>query len=848
MRVAVKSDPLAPPRSSARVTTQDTVPIETVHDREGLIETFPGFFTRSYLIRENNYQTETEAVQRTLMKKFRAVLNSFGTNVEVSFTIHNREIDPDTFREQALLKETGDGFDHLRRELNLILYDRMKEGLNGIGKKKYLTVGIHAENVKKAEAEFIRMDAELSARFSSLGSGVIPLPIEQRLEILHDIYRPERAGEFLLRTRETKEDGRVIERTSFDFENMRAQGLTIADVIAPSSFEVYPTYLRIGKRYVRVMEVKHLPSVLSDEFYVRLTDVDFAMLSTVNIRPIQPKEAAAMVHRSLVLAQTAKSDEMKGLIKAGLPEEMVSPETEERVERALSLRSDMVNEDEKLFSTTYTLMFWADSLEELKERTKIIQSRCQGSTVGVRIMEDRQEAGFDATLPLLSVEIPLRVRRTLKSSSIAAVCLPFSNLELSDPDGIHYSQNLYSRSLILYNRLLTQNFNGFILGTPGSGKSLSAKNEILNVFLGSNADCIVIDPEEEYLPLARVLHGEVIKIEPGGKWHINPMEITTAYEWTHEDDTAETDPVLAKADFLLKLMEVLVKTKHGLTSVHETIIDECVRSLYQPYLDKNGALRAIPAEKMPTLTDLQRAFEKRKEPEAYDLSMALKLYTGNGSLNVFGFQSNVDTKSRLVVYDIKDIGEKLKPIAMLIILDSIMHRLFENRRAGRHTWFWIDEIYLLFLEPATAVFLNMLWKRARKYGGVPTGVTQNVEDLLESDVARKMLSNCNFVQILNQAPKDREALSKLLNLSEVQKEVITSAPAGQGLIYTGTNCVPFGASFPKVKKDGSVNPIYRVLTSNMNEIRQYEEEELRRKKADVVSGVFSDLSVEEGVA
>ncbi|MCR4763463.1 MAG: DUF87 domain-containing protein, partial [Lachnospiraceae bacterium] len=624
-------------------------------------------------------------------------------------------------------------------------------------------------------------------------------------------------------------DGIVRERVFYDFANAREMGLSAQDMVAPASIQYYPRHIRIGRKYVRVMQIVTLPNALSDEFFMRLTDVNFNMVTTINIRPIQSKVANAMVHKNIVLAQTRKSDEMKNLIAAGLPEEMVSPETEERVERALALRSDMINDDEKLYKVTYTLMFYANTEEQLQEYTDTIYANCNASVVGIRIMVDRQEEGFNTTLPLLYVDIPFHKRRTLKSSSVTAVCMPFSYLELRDPGGINYSLHLISKNLILYNRLLTQNFNGFILGTPGSGKSFAAKLEILLILLVTLSVCIVLDPEREYVALAKLLGGEVIKITPGGKWHINPMEITVDYEWTNEDDTTETNPVLAKADFILKLMDVLVKEE--LSSVQETIIDECVHDLYAPFMDEDGRLHPIPPEEMPTLTDLQQVLEERPEEDAYVLSQALKLYTGTGSLNTFGFQSNVDTRNRFVVYDIKDIGEKLKPVAMLIILDSIMNRMFENRREGRNTWFWVDEIYLLFSDERSASFLNMLFKRARKYGGVPTGITQNVEDLLESDTARKMLSNCNFVQMLNQAPNDRLQLAQLLNLSESQIDVITSAPRGQGLIYTGTNCVPFSSTFPKYTKDGEVHPIYRVLTSNMKELKEYEEEDRRREAA-----------------
>ena len=431
--------------------------------------------------------------------KLRGILNGIGNNCEIAFTIHNRSINMDDFKDRVLLKERGDKLDWLRREWNKVVLDRIREGKNGIEKCKYLTLGLHAGDVRKAAAAFSRLDRELDAGFRKLSSEARVIPIAERLEILHDIYRPMRRGEFLTRTREADSNGVLREKADFDFDNMRGMGLSVQDVIAPTSVQYFPRHMRLGKKYVRVMQIVNLPNALTDEFFVRLSDVNFNMVVTVNIRPILAKEANAMIHRNIVLAQTAKSDEMKNLISAGLLEEMVNPDTEERVEKAKALRSDMMNDDEKLFKATYTLMFFADSEEELQEHTDTVFANCNAAVVGARIMVDRQEEGFNTTLPL------------------------------------------------------------------------------------------------------------------------------------------------------------------------------------------------------------------------------------------------------------------------------------------------------------------------------------------ESDTARKMLSNCNFIQMLNQAPNDRLQLMQLLNLSESQTDVITSAPRGQGLIFTGTNCVPFASSFPKTTKDGGVHPIYRVLTSNMKELREYEEMDKRRE-------------------
>ncbi len=808
------------PRTLGRLTVQDSIPIAAVHEKENLVETYPGLFTRLYTLGENNYQTETLDVQEQMFVGFRSVLNSLGVDCEVAFTVFNQDVDFGEFREAALMKEAGDSLDGLRREMNGIILDRIREGRNGLRKCKYVTLGLHAADLKKADEVFSRrLDGELSRQMKKLSSAAAPVPAAERLEILHDIYNIGSQGEFLTQARIPDANGEAREVASFDLGDIRGQGLTVKDVLAPSSMQVFPKYMRLGSRFVRVMRVDQYPAQLSDEFFVRLTDVPFNLLSTINIQPVPSAEANRIVHRNYSLAQNEKAEAARKLAQEFLPEDMIPPAVREKVEKAEELREDMAVNDEKLFKTVHTVVFWADSLDRLQEYTDTIVSICQSSVVGIHIMEEMQEEGFYATLPLLWNGIPYKMKRTLKSSSAACAAMPFSAMELSDPGGINYSMNLNSRNLILYNRLLCQNYNGFILGTPGAGKSFAGKVEMLNVMLGSSAKCIVIDPESEYHALARLIGGEVIRLMPGGKWHINPMEVTPGYEY----DGEEANPVLAKADFILKLLEVIIKTPFGLNSIQETIIDECVHGLYRPFMEEDGRLGEIPEGRMPTLTDLQAAFAGRAEPEARELAMALKLYTGEGSLNVFGGQSNVDVNNRFVVYDIKDVGYKLKPMAMLIILDAIQNNLFENRRRGKMTWFWVDECHLLFQDEMTASALSTIWKRARKYGGVPTGITQNVDSLLKSETCRTMLSNCNFIQMLNQAAADREQLRVLLNLSDAQVDVLTSAPKGQGLIYTGSSCVAFHSVFPKD------NRIYRCLTSNMREIREYEEQERRMR-------------------
>ena len=801
------------PRVDIAVSTvQGSVPIYGIHEKYGLIETYPGCYTRMYLIGDNNYLTAPEEEQDIDFEGWKGILNSFGYNMEFALTIYNRSINRQEFCDYVLLKEKGDRFDVLIKQMNSIILNRMEEGRNGIQKDKYLTAAVHTKSAKKAAMVFGRLDYDMDESLRKIRSSATVVSIEERLEILFGIYNSP--DEHLIeKSRMTDEEGRTHMVSSFDFANMRSLGLTVNDLIAPSSIEIAGSYMRLGEKYVRTLKVSQLPSRLKDEFLNSITDTGVNCMTTVNFKAIPAKKADAIIAKNLSFVRDTKRKMQKAGQKAGIYDDSyVDPAVIDREAEALALREAMHDRDEHLFETAFTVTVFADSLEKLDEYTDGLISDYKKASVTLGTMRNQQEEGFQSTLPLCYDRII--EKRTLISSA-CAVYLPFSTLELSDAGGINYSCNLLSKNLIVYDRLSSANFNGFILGTPGAGKSFAAKTEMLNVFLKSNADIIVIDPEDEYTALAKLLDGEVIKVMPGGEAHINPMEIVSDYEL--ED---EMNPVYAKADFILKLMECILKSPFGIDSVQETIIDECVHALFEPFM-RDERLREIPPERMPTLTDLQIGLGKRKEPEARELSIALKLYSGKGSLNAFGFQTNVRTKNRFTVYQIRDIGDRLKNLSMLAILDHIWNQIVQNRKIGRNTWFYVDEIYLLFQNEYSATFLNTLFRRARKYGGVPTGITQNVSPLLESPTARDMLQNCCFIEILAQGDPDREKLQGLFNLSKKQLSYITSSPKGQGLLYTGQNLVPFFSQFPKD------NDVYRCLTSDLKEIKAYEAQEKR---------------------
>lgn len=800
-------------------STADSVPIVGVHEKYQFLETYGGCFVKSYRIGDNNYQTAPEEEQMIVYKGWKRLLNSFGTNVEAALTIYNHNINMQEFCEQALYKEAGDGFDDYRKELNAIIMQRIQEGRNGTQRDKYLTVAVHAHNAVKAARVFHRLDQDIDKTLGRFGSGAVPVTLEEQLDILYGTYNDP--GEHLIqKSKVLDEDGCPVEITSFDFKHMRAMGLRVNDVIAPTSMEIKRNHMRLGGKYTRTLRVSKLANKMSDEFLTNVTDMNFNCMTTINLKSIPPKKADAIVARNLSFVRDLKAKQMKAGQKAGVYDDSyVSPELLDREVEALALRNAIRGKDEHLFDTTMSVVVFADTKEKLDEYTDTLVTEYKKSSFTLSVMSGQQEEGFHSTMPLCYNQIAKT--RTLTTSSLA-MFIPFSTLELNDPEGINYSCNLLSKNPIFYDRMKGVNYNGFIIGCPGTGKSFSAKYEIASRFLKVGDVIFIVDPENEYDDLVKEFCGQTIVITPGGCNHINPMAI-----YVSDDQNTDSDPINEKASSILQIMECVVKSPFGINSIQETIIDECVHALFAPFI-VNGKLQKISDEEMPTLTDLRIELSKRKEPEARELVYALKLYTGDGSLSIFGHHTNVEINNRLVVFQIRDVGERLKNLAMLVILEHIWNEIVKNRRLGRTTSYYLDEIYLMFQNEYSANRLNTMVRRGRKYGAVFTGISQNVTPILESPVARDMLQNCNFIQILGQAGPDRENLRHLLNLSEANVEYITNSPPGQGLIYTGKNVIPFRG---KIAKD---TKIYRLLTSNPKERHAYEVErqrEQRRKAA-----------------
>ena len=807
-----------------RQTVQASIPIQTVHEKENLIEPYEGCFIKIYRISNINYQTSTETEQDLVLTKWRAFLNSLGTNQEMQLTLFNRNINLRQFEEEVLLKETGDGYDNLRRQMNEVIMGRIMEGKNGISRDAYVTLAVHSESVKKAAEIFRRVDNDIDKQMKSLGSSAKPVKIEEELEIIHDIFNIDNRGEFLTKTKILNEHGKVEEVNSFDIDNIRSMGLTVNDVVGPSSFVVKKDKLELGCQFARVLRITDIPSILSDEFLIDLTNMPFNMLTTLNVKPMSNAEADALINKQLAFIREEKNNLQKANRQAQVSEDMINPQIIEDENEILGIRADMRENDEHLFSIAISLVVFAPDETLLQEYTDTVISECKKASVVCEVMDEMQEEGLLATLPLCVNVLPNS--RTIKSSSLA-VMSPFSNLEVMERDGICYTMNAVSKNLIMFNRLNKANYNSMVLGSSGSGKSFIVKTEIVLNFLARDVDQLIIDVEQEYVFTCIKLGGQVIPIMPGGQYHINPLDIA-GLDYEFDESSAlfgdTVDPILVKVSFIMKLCETMVNKSWGMDSIQKTLIDECLRDLYKPFMRGGKLYRAPLPEETPTLNDMMDWFGRSKVPEARELFYTLKRYAGDGSLNIFSEHTNVEINNRLVVFDISQVGEELKLMAMTIIQDAMWSRLRENRRISRYTFIYIDEIHLYFApgQETSAQFIASLYKRARKYGGACTGITQNVSDMIDHPVAKKIISECSLVMVLNQQSEEaRDAIKNTLNLSDSMMQYIISAPIGQGIFSTGEQAVPFFSRFPKD------NDIYPLLTSNMAELLEIREKERR---------------------
>ena len=733
-------------------TTQDTIPVDTVY-KDGIFK-IGNRYTKSYRFLDINYAIASKEEKIGLFLDYGDLLNSFDSSVMVKITVNNHKIDLHKFKEDILIPFKEDGLDEYRKEYNEMLLDKLKES-DDIVQEKYLTLTVFKNNIEEARSYFSRIGTELSSHFAKLGSKCIELNLEERLKILHDFYRSDES-EF-----------------NFDMKDNMRKGHSFKDLICPLAPEFKHKYFKLDDKYGRVLYLSNYPRFIKDSIVSELCNLNKNMMYSMDLISIPTDEAVKEIERKLLGVNTnitnwQRRQNANNNFSAVIPYDM-----EMQREECKEFLDDLTIRDQRMMLCNITIVHLADSKEELDNDTELLKSVVRKFMCDLSILyfSSRQLDGLCTELPIGLNR--LNIIRTLLTES-ASVFIPFRAQEIADKGGIWYGQNAITNNPIFCNKECLQNPNAFVLGVPGSGKSFLTKEEIEFIIMRTDDDILICDPENEYSNIIRKFGGEVIEISAGSKDHINAMDMKDGY-----GDSG--DPVRDKSQFIMSLIEQV--SRKGIDDLERSIIDRCVRETYMEF-------------ERPTLKTLRAKLLEQQEKEAKALALKLEIFT-DGSLDAFAHETNVDVDNRIVSYNIFKLGKQLKTMGLLVITDAMINRVNENFIKGKKTHIFIDEFHVVFENEQSAAFFNSAWRQFRKRDAYPTGITQNVEYLLDSVEASTMLSNSEFVVMLNQAYQDREKLGRLLNISDEQMSYITNAQSGCGLIKYGGILVPFVNKMPK---------------------------------------------------
>ena len=761
-------------------SAQDSIPFQRMFP-DGICRVTDTYYTKTIQFQDINYQLSQNEDKTAIFDGWCDFLNYFDASVHFQLTFLNMAANKDTYGTQITIPLRGDEDDAIRTEYTQMLRDQLAKGNNGLIKTKYLTFGIDADGMKTAKPRLERIETDVLNNFKRLGVAAEPLNGTERLRLLHDMLRIDDPAPF---------------RFSWDW--LAPSGLSVKDFIAPSSFEFAKgNYFGIGQKRGAVSFLQILAPELNDRMLADFLDMESSLIVTMHVQSVDQISAIKTIKRKITDLDRMKIEEQKKAVRSGYDMDIIPSDLATYGAEAKKLLQELQSRNERMFLLTFLVLNIADSVPKLRNNVFQASSIAQKYNCQLVRLDFRQEEGLMSSLPLGLNQV--EIQRSLTTSAVA-IFVPFTTQELyqNGSEALYCGLNALSNNLIMVDRKFLKNPNGLILGTPGSGKSFAAKREIANVFFVTNDDIIICDPEAEYGPLVERLHGQVIKISPTSPHFINPMDLNLNYS----DDE---NPLSLKSDFILSLCELIVGGKDGLQPVEKTIIDRCVRMVYRDYLNDPKP------ENMPVLEDLYQELRRQEEKEAQYVATALEIYV-TGSLNVFNHRTNVDIQNRIVAFDIKELGKQLKKIGMLVVQDQVWNRVTVNREAHKATRYYIDEFHLLLKEEQTAAYSVEIWKRFRKWGGVPTGITQNVKDLLASREVENIFENSDYIYMLNQASGDRQILAKQLNISPHQLSYVTHSGEGEGLLFYGNIILPFVDRFPKDTE------LYRVMTTKPNEV------------------------------
>ena len=749
---------------------QDVIPIKRIWP-DGIF-LVGSKYAKSWKFTDINYLVASREDKESMFLTYSELLNGLDSGACTKITVNNHHMKRSDFEDSVLMRYRGDGLDTYRDEYNQVILDKAMDA-NGILQEKYVTITVGKRNVEEARAYFARMEVDLAAHFAALGAKCVSMDASERLRALHDFYRSGEENAF-----------------AFDIRNAAKHGHDFKDYICPDSLEKHSDYLMFGERYARVLYLKDYASYIKDSFVAELTEMSRSMMLSIDILPVPTDEAVREVENRLLGVETnitnwQRKQNHNNNFSAVVPYDMELQRKESK-----EFLDDLTTRDQRMLFAVITMVITADTKEELDQDTETILSTARKHMCQMAVLKYQQLDGLNTVLPIGTRKI--NAFRTLTTESLA-VFIPFKVQEIMDKGGIYFGENAISHNLIMCNKENLLNQSAFVLGVPGSGKSFSVKELIAFLILNTDDDILVCDPEGEYAPLVEAMGdlGSVIRVSAGGRDRLNAMYMVDGY--------GENNPIVVKSEFIMSLVEQI--DKKGVGPQHKSIIDRCIAQVYR---------EAYETSTIPTLCTLREKLLEQPEPEAKQIALSLELYT-TGSLDIFGKQSNVDLDKRVVVFDIHGLGAQLKPTGLLVITDTMLNRVTLNWKKGKRTHVFIDEFHVVFENEFSAQFFNSAWRQFRKRNAYPTAITQNVEYLLDSVQASTMLSNSEFIVMLNQAASDREELAKLLNISNEQMSYITNADPGCGLIKYGGSLVPFVNRFPKDTM------LYQLMTTRPGE-------------------------------
>ncbi|EFE12946.1 hypothetical protein CLOM621_06643 [Clostridium sp. M62/1] len=766
-------------------SAQDSIPFQRMFP-DGICRVTDNYYTKTIQFQDINYQLAQQEDQTAIFEEWCSFLNFFDSSIRFELSFMNMATDASNFEKMVRIPYQKDHFNPVRTEYSTMLRRQLAQGNNGLTKTKYLTFGIEAESMKQAKPRLIHIEIDLMNNFKRLGVRAKLLNGKERLHLMHDMFH---MGDH--------------DRFNFDWKWLPESGLSVKDFIAPTGF-AFPKnrIFQMGGMYGSMSYLQITASDLSDQLLKDFLDMESSQIVTMHIQSVDQNKAIKSIKHTITELDRSKIEEQKKAVRSGYDMDIIPSDLATYGKDAKALLKELQSQNERMFLLTFLVMNTGETEQELETNVFQASSIAQKYNCNLRRLDFQQEQGLMSCLPL--AQNLIEIQRSMTTSS-TAIFVPFTTQELfqTGKEALYYGLNALSNNLIMVDRKKLKNPNGLILGTPGSGKSFSAKREIANAFLVTDDDVIVCDPEAEYTALVKKFEGQVIKISPSSTQYINPMDINANY-------SEEDNPIALKADFILSLCELIVGGKEGLQPVEKTVIDRCVHQIYQTYFEN-----PVP-ENMPVLQDLYEALLRQDEKEAHHVATALEIYV-TGSLNLFNHRTNVDINNRLVCYDIKELGKQLKKIGMLVVQDQVWGRVTANRNAGKATRYYMDEFHLLLKEEQTAAYSVEIWKRFRKWGGIPTGITQNVKDLLSSREVTNIFENSDFIYMLNQAAGDRQILADQLNISPHQLSYVTYSGEGEGLLFYGNVILPFVDRFPTDLE------LYRIMTTKLTEVKEAKE-------------------------